>query len=116
MSLSESQSFMLQREKQNEILMKYSGLEIKRFLSLDSQVYRDGALSKKQKELLGLVASVVMRCDDCIKYHIIQCDEAGVSSEELQEALSVALTVGGSITIPHLRRAFQLWDELIENS
>ena len=93
--------------------MKYADLEIKRFYSLDSQVYREGALSKETKELLGLVASLVLRCDDCITYHIIQCYEAGVNSAELQEALAIGLVVGGSITIPHLRRMLRAWDELV---
>jgi AhpD family alkylhydroperoxidase len=106
--------FRAEREELNEIVMQYAGLDIKRFYSLDSQVYRDGALPKETKELLGLVASLVLRCDDCIKYHIIRCDEEGVTSEELVEALAIALVVGGSITIPHLRRALQAWDELQE--
>ncbi len=106
--------FKEERENLNETVLQYAGLNIKRFYSLDSQVYREGALSAKTKELLGLVASLALRCDDCIKYHIIQCYEEGVSGEELEEALAVGLVVGGSITIPHLRRAFQAWDELQE--
>lgn len=106
------EKFGEEREKLNQIVMEYSGLSIKRFYSLDSQVYREGALPRKTKELLGLVASLVLRCDDCIKYHIIRCREEGVTSEELEEALAIGLVVGGSITIPHLRRAFQVWDEL----
>ncbi|MCR4407772.1 MAG: carboxymuconolactone decarboxylase family protein [Anaerolineae bacterium] len=106
------ETFKKERERLNEIVMKYSGLSIKRFYSLDSQVYRQGALPAKTKELLGLVASLVLRCDDCIKYHIVRCHEEGVTSEELEEALTIGLVVGGSITIPHLRRAFQAWDEL----
>jgi AhpD family alkylhydroperoxidase len=108
------EKFKEERAKLNETVMKYSGLNIKRFYSLDSRVYREGALSTKTKELLGLVASLVLRCDDCIKYHIIRCHEEGVTSEELEEALAIGLVVGGSITIPHLRRAFQAWDELQE--
>ncbi len=104
--------FQSERERLNEIVMRYSGLEIKRFYSLDSQVYRDGALPGRTKELLGLVASLVLRCDDCVMYHIITCHEAGYSDDEIQEALSVAVVVGGSITIPHLRRALEAWDEL----
>lgn len=106
------ETFKKERERLNEIVMKYSGLSIKRFYSLDSQVYRQGALPAKTKELLGLVASLVLRCDDCIKYHIIRCHEEGVTNEELEEALAIGLIVGGSITIPHLRRAFQAWNEL----
>ncbi len=96
----------------NDLVMEYAGLTTKRFFSLDSQAYRPGALPASTKELLGLVASLVLRCDDCITYHIIQCHEAGVSSAELEEALSIGLVVGGSITIPHLRRALRSWDEL----
>lgn len=112
MSESAIERFREERERLNEIVMKYGGLTIKRFYSLDSQVYRQGALPAKTKELLGLVASLVLRCDDCIKYHVIRCHEEGVASEELEEALAIGLVVGGSITIPHLRRALQAWDEL----
>lgn len=104
--------FRAERERLNKIVMKYAGREIKRFYSIDAQVYQDGALPAKTKELLGLVASLVLRCDDCISYHIIQCHENSVSDEELEEALAIAVVVGGSITIPHLRRALQSWDEL----
>jgi AhpD family alkylhydroperoxidase len=106
------EDFKEERERLNQIVMRYSGLSIKRFYGLDSQVYREGALPGKTKELLGLVASLVLRCDDCVKYHIIQCHEEGVTSEELEEALAIGLVVGGSIAIPHLRRALQAWDEL----
>jgi AhpD family alkylhydroperoxidase len=106
------EEFMEEREQLNEIVMEYSGLNIKRFYSLDSQVYREGALPTQTKELLGLVASLALRCDDCIKYHLVRCHEEGVTSEELAEALAIGLVVGGSVTIPHLRRAFQAWDEL----
>ena len=104
--------FKKERERLNEIVMKYSGTNIKRFFSIDSQVYRQGALPARTKELLGLVASLVLRCDDCVKYHVIRCHEEGVNYDEFEEAVSVALVVGGSITIPHLRRAFEAWDEL----
>jgi len=106
--------FEAERERLNEIVMKYAGLEIKRFYSLDTQCYRDGALPAKTKEMLGLVASLVLRCDDCIKYHVIQCHKAGYTNDELQEGLNVGLVVGGSIVIPHLRRALETWDELCE--
>ncbi len=105
-------TFQQEREELNEIVLKYARKEIKRFYSLDSQVYRDGALPAKTKELLGLVASLALRCDDCIKYHIIRSFDEGVTDDELEEALSIGLVVGGSITIPHLRRAFRTWDEL----
>ena len=106
------EDFEKERDRLDRIVMKYAGQGVKRFYSLDSQVYRPGALSKKVKELMGLVASLVLRCDDCIHYHLIQCHEAGVADEELEEALAIGLVVGGSITIPHLRGAFQIWDEL----
>jgi AhpD family alkylhydroperoxidase len=106
------EKFQKERERLNKIVMKYSSTNIKRFYSIDSQVYKEGALPIKTKELLGLVASLVLRCDDCVKYHIVQCHKEGVKDEELDEALAIALVVGGSITIPHLRRAFEAWDEL----
>ena len=96
----------------NERVMDIAGLEIKRFFSLDNQTYRDGALPARTKELLGLVASLVLRCDDCILYHTIRCHEEKISTEEFQEACSVGLIVGGSIVIPHLRRAASRWAEL----
>jgi AhpD family alkylhydroperoxidase len=112
MSADNVEKFQKQREELNQLVMKYAGKGTKRFYSLDSQAYREGALSSRTKELLGLVASFVLRCDDCIKYHIIRCFEEGVSDEELEEALFVGLLVGGTITIPHQRRAMQAWDEL----
>jgi len=112
MSKSGIEKFSAERARLNEIVMDYAGRDIKRFFNLDTQAYREGALPAKTKELLGLVASLVLRCDDCVRYHILQCYQAGVTSEELEEALSIALVVGGSITIPHLRRAFQAWDDL----
>jgi AhpD family alkylhydroperoxidase len=112
---SRVEAFQTEREKLNDTVMKYADLSIKRFWSLDSQVYREGALPTEVKEMLGLVASLVLRCDDCIAYHIIRCHEEGVSSDEMAEVLSIGLVVGGSITIPHLRRALQTWDELQTN-
>ena len=104
--------FRQEREQLNETVMRYADLTIKRFYGLDSQAYREGTLEPKTKEMLGLVASLVLRCDDCIKYHIIRCAEEDVSSEQVVEALAIGLVVGGSITIPHLRRALQAWDEI----
>jgi AhpD family alkylhydroperoxidase len=106
------EQFRQEREALNELVMKYADLTIKRFYGLDSQAYREGALPPKTKEMLGLVASLVLRCDDCIKYHVIRCKEEGVSTDEMVEVLGIGLVVGGSITIPHLRRALQAWDEL----
>jgi len=104
--------FSRQRSELNEIVMKYADTGVKRFFNLDSKCYEEGALPAKTKELLGLVASLALRCDDCVSYHLIQCKDAGVTDEELTEALGIGLLVGGSITIPHLRRAFKAWDEL----
>ena len=109
-------SFQEERLRLNELVMKYANLPIKRFFSLDSQSYREGAIPVKYKELLGLVASTVLRCDDCITYHVIRCFEEGLTSEEFAEAMAIALVVGGSITIPHLRRAFEKWDLLVQSS
>ncbi len=108
--------FKRERELLNKIVMKYAGLTTKRFYSLDGQAYRPGALPARIKELLGLVASLVLRCDDCVSYHLIRCHEEKVTSQELEEALAVGLVVGGSITIPHLRRAMRTWDELQQAS
>jgi AhpD family alkylhydroperoxidase len=107
-----AERFSEERERLNQIVLKHANRDIKRFYALDSEVYRAGALSEGTKELLGLVASLVLRCDDCIAFHVIECKKAGVKEEELMEALSIALVVGGSITIPHLRRALELWDNL----
>jgi AhpD family alkylhydroperoxidase len=108
------ENFQIEREALNKLVMDYAGLGTKRFYSLDSRAYREGALPAKVKELLGLVASFVLRCDDCIKYHIIRCHDEQVSDTELEEALFIGLVVGGSITIPHQRRAIQAWNELRE--
>lgn len=109
------EEFKLERERLNQIVLEKGGTNIKRFFSLDGKVYENGALPAKTKELLGLVASMVLRCDDCINYHLIQCKKAGVLDKELEETFSVALIVGGSIVIPHLRRAFGIWEDLRED-
>ena len=96
----------------NEKLLNANNLGIKRFFNLDTQAYAEGVLPVKTKELLGLVASCVLRCDDCITYHIIQCARHHVSREEFLEAFNIVLIVGGSITIPHIRRAFETLEEL----
>ena len=100
------------RARMNERILGEDNQVIRRFFSLDTQTYRAGALDVKTKELLGLVASMVLRCDDCIAYHVGQCREAGVGRDEFFEAFSVALVVGGSIVIPHLRRAVDFLDRL----
>ncbi|HHQ48541.1 MAG TPA: carboxymuconolactone decarboxylase family protein [Acidobacteria bacterium] len=104
--------FRSERDRLNDLVLEHAGLEIKRFFSLDSQTYRGGALPARTKEMLGLVASLVLRCDDCILYHLDRCHQEGITTEELMEILGVGLVVGGSITIPHLRRAVAAWTEL----
>ena len=106
------QEFREFREKMNGRILESGNLEIKRFFALDTRAYEAGALPVKTKELMGLVASMVLRCDDCITYHVVRCREEGVSREELLEAFNVALVVGGSIVIPHLRRAVAMLDEV----
>jgi len=98
------------RRRMNERIDEIDHLGIKRFFNLDTKAYEDGALDAKTKELLGLVASMVMRCNDCIDYHILQCVGAGWTDAELYEAFNVALVVGGSIVIPHLRHAVETLD------
>lgn len=100
------------REKMNTAIHEAGNLTINRFFALDTRTYEPGALDAKTKELMGLTASMVLRCDDCITYHLIRCREEGVADEELFEAFSVALVVGGSIMIPHLRRAVATLEEL----
>ena len=109
MSVEEFRRF---RERMNDRILEAGNLEIKRFFALDTRTYEDGALDTRTKELLGLSASMVLRCDDCITYHLARCVEEGVSDAELFETFSVALVVGGSIVIPHLRRAVATLDEI----
>ena len=104
------EEFSNYRQQMNARIAQIDPLGIKRFLNLDTQAYTDGALPAKTKELLGLVASMVLRCNDCIDYHIIQCIDAGWTDTELYEAFNVALIVGGSIVIPHLRHAVESVD------
>lgn len=106
------QDFNQFRSRMNDIILGAGNLTINRFFALDHRAYEDGVLGKKQKEMLGLVASMVLRCDDCITYHIEQCHELGVTREEFLEIFSVGLVVGGSIVIPHLRRAMARLEEL----
>jgi len=106
------EEYMKLREKLDEIVMKYADINIKRFYNLDNRVYSDGAIPAKYKEMMGLVASIVLRCEGCIKYHIKRCYDEGVSNDEFVEAMAIALVIGGSIIIPHLREAFEIWDEL----
>ena len=104
--------FRLFRERMNGEILAENNLVINRFFALDGRTYEAGALDAKTKELLGLVASLVLRCDDCITYHAVRCREEGVTRAEFFETLSVGLVVGGSIVIPHLRRAVARWGEL----
>ena len=100
------------RQRMNERILAEPNQVVRRFFALDTQAYAAGALDAKTKELCGLVASMVLRCDDCISYHVAQCRDAGVTRDEMFEAFSVGLVVGGSIVIPHLRRAVDFLDEL----
>jgi len=104
------EEFETYRHKMNERIDAIDHLGIKRFFNLDTKAYDDGALSAKTKELLGLVASMVLRCNDCIDYHVIQCVDAGWTDEEIFDAFNVGLVVGGSIVIPHLRHAVETLD------
>ena len=105
-------AFTAFRKRMNERILAEPNQVVRRFFALDTQTYQPGALDVKTKELLGLVASLVLRCDDCISYHVAQCREAGVNRDEMFEAFSVGLVVGGSIVIPHLRRAVDFLDRL----
>jgi len=102
--------FEAYRSRMNERIAELNHLGINRFFNLDSSAYKDGALPGKTKELLGLVASMALRCNDCIDYHVLQCVGAGWTDQELYEAFNVALVVGGSIVIPHLRHAVETLD------
>lgn len=104
------------REKMNEKVLAGDNKVIKRLYSIDTLAYRDGALSTKVKEMLGLATSMVLRCDDCIKYHLGKCFELKVTTNELFEIFSIANLVGGTIVIPHTRRALEYWEELNEQS
>lgn len=104
------------RSKMNEKILAGDNLIIKRIFNLDTNAYAEGALDVKNKELIGLTCSLVLRCDDCVKYHLGKCKEIGFSTAEVHEALGVATLVGGTIVIPHLRRAYEFWEELnVEN-
>ena len=106
------QAFTEFRQRMNDRILAQDNQVVRRFFALDTQTYKAGALDLKTKELLGLVASMVLRCDDCISYHVAQCRQAGVDRDEMFEAFSIGLVVGGSIVIPHLRRAVDFLDRL----
>jgi AhpD family alkylhydroperoxidase len=113
MNKEELEEYRKYREKMNEKILGADHLGIKRFFNLDTQAYVDGALDSKTKEMLGLVASMVLRCDDCISYHIVRCAEEKVSRAEMVEVFNVALVIGGSIVIPHMRRAFETMEQVV---
>jgi len=100
------------RQKMNDVILSKNNLVMKRLWNLDTNTYDEGALNKKTKEMLGLVASMVLRCDDCIKYHLGKSYELGVSTDEIYEIFAIANIVGGTIVIPHTRRAAEYWEEL----
>jgi AhpD family alkylhydroperoxidase len=104
------------RSKMNDKLLADNNLVIKRIFNLDTNAYAAGALDLKTKELLGLVASAVLRCDDCIKYHLETSHKEGITKEEMMEAMGIATLVGGTIVIPHLRRAYEFWEALEESA
>lgn len=108
------EEFDAYRSKMNDRILNDDNKVIKRIFNLDTNAFKEGALDVKTKELLGLVASTVLRCDDCVKYHLKACKEAGLNFEEVKEALSIATLVGGTIVIPHLRKAYEFWDSLHE--
>ncbi|OIQ36306.1 MAG: carboxymuconolactone decarboxylase family protein [Bacteroidetes bacterium MedPE-SWsnd-G1] len=103
------------RQKMNEKILGDNNKVIKRIFNLDTNAFKEGSLDVKTKELLGLVASAVLRCDDCVKYHLEKCHKEGLTKDQIIEALSIATLIGGTIVIPHLRRAYEYLDELIIN-
>jgi AhpD family alkylhydroperoxidase len=114
--MSQSEEFNSYREKMNERIFDQNHKNLNRFFALDASTYKDGALDVRTKELLGLVASMVLRCDDCIKYHIGTSFKIGITKDELFDVFMIANLVGGSICIPHTRRALEYWESLEEES
>ena len=110
------EEFNAYREKMNDKILADNNKIIKRIFNLDTNAYQEGALDVKTKELLGLVASAVLRCDDCVRYHLETCHKEGLSKEQVIEALSIATLVGGTIVVPHLRRAYEFWEVLDANN
>lgn len=110
--MSAIEQFNEYRSRMNDRILSSDNLILKRIFNLDTNTYAPGALDTKTKEMLGLVSSMVLRCDDCVKYHLGKCHELGVTEAQIQEVFSVATLVGGTIVIPHLRRAVEYWDEL----
>jgi AhpD family alkylhydroperoxidase len=110
--MNQVEEFNSYRERMNDVILKDNNKIIKRIFNLDTNAFAPGALDVKTKELLGLVASTVLRCDDCVKYHLETSYKEGITKEEVVEALGIATLVGGTIVIPHLRKAYEFWDEL----
>lgn len=106
------EDFNRYRSTMNEKILASDSLIIKRIFNLDTNAYTEGALDVRSKELIGLTCSLVLRCDDCVRYHLGKCKEIGLTTEEINEAMGIATLVGGTIVIPHLRRAFEYWEEL----
>jgi AhpD family alkylhydroperoxidase len=114
--MNKIEEFRAYREKMNQVILEDDNLFFKRFFNLDARSYEAGALDAKTKEMLGLVSSLVLRCDDCVKYHIEKCHELGVTRAQFFEILAIGNLVGGSIVIPHTRRAIEYWDLLLEKT
>jgi AhpD family alkylhydroperoxidase len=112
LSMGLVEDFNAYRSKMNEKIMASDSLIIKRIFNLDTNAYAEGQLDIKSKELIGLTCSLVLRCDDCVRYHLGKCKEVGFTTAEINEAMGVATLIGGTIVIPHLRRAFEYWEEL----
>ncbi|MDP2688217.1 MAG: carboxymuconolactone decarboxylase family protein [Aequorivita sp.] len=106
------EEFNAYREKMNGKMLEDNNKIIKRIFNLDTNAYMEGVLPKKTKELLGLGNSLVLRCDDCVRYHLEECHKLGLTKEEVVEAMSISLLIGGTIVVPHLRRAFEYWEAL----
>ena len=106
------EQFNAYRSKMNDRILSVDNKVVKRIFNVDTNAYTEGALTVKTKELMGLVASLVLRCDDCVKYHLLKCRENGVTEEELFEVLGIATLVGGTIVVPHMRRAVEFWDDM----
>ena len=109
-----SDEYNAYRQKMNERLLASDNLVLKRIFNIDTNAYTAGALPVKTKEMLGLISSMVLRCDDCIKYHLLRCHENGLTEQELFEVMAIANLVGGTIVIPHTRRAIEFWDDIHE--
>jgi GAF domain-containing protein len=110
--MREIEKFIREREKLNESTLEFSNKTIKRFYNIDSTCFEAGAISKKTKELMGLCASMVLRCDDCITYHLLEVHKAGATDKEVSETFSISLVIGGSVVIPHLRKAVKNWNHI----